>query len=480
MAATAADAATALYERSRELQALAAAIEGAPAGSGSLVIVEGAPGIGKTRLLSEAAAIAANRGLLVLAGSGSELERPNPYGVARQLLERPLLTAASQRREFLLHGAARHAGQALGIGSATGADAFAVLHGLYWLVANMADDAPLLLAVDDLQWADPASVRFMSYLARRLAELRVALIVGVRPRELSSDEGAPELLTQADAVVLRPAALSERATAALLTDRLSACPGPELTAACHHATGGNPFLLHELSVAMREQGVTGETAGVELLAELRPQPLVRSVGRRLASMPAAARMLAEAVAVMGRDATLRDAAAVAQIDEREAQTAMTALVRAELLAAELPLAFVHPLVRAAVYGDLEPVRRAALHTAAARRLTEAQAPPERIASHLLHVEPAGGPQVAGTLWRAATAALARGAPEAAVALLARALSEPPDRRAAREHPRRAGARRISHAPGGLRRRAHTCEQRSMRPRTRPNALGCGCCSRVPR
>ena len=425
MAATAADAAPALYERSRELLALAAAIEGAHAGSGSLVIVAGPPGIGKTRLLSEAATIAADRGLLVLAGSGSELERPNPYGVARQLLERPLLTAQRHRRESLLHGAARHAGQALGIGTATGADAFAVLHGLYWLVANLADDAPLLLAVDDLQWADPASVRFTSYLARRLAELRVALIVGLRPRELSGDESAPELLTQAGAVVLCPAALTERATAALLTDRLSACPAPELTAACHHATGGNPFLLHELSVAMRDEGVGGKPAGVERLAELRPQPLVRSVGRRLASMPAATRMLAETVAVMGRDATLRDAAAVTRIDEREAQDAVIALVRAELLAAELPLAFVHPLVRAVVYGDLEPVRRAALHAAAACRLTETQAPPERIAGHLLHVEPAADAHVAATLGQAARAALARGAPEAAVALLARALAEPP-------------------------------------------------------
>ena len=425
VAATAANAATALYERGRELLALAAAIEGAQAGSGSLVIIEGPPGIGKTRLLSETVAMAADRSLLVLAGSGFELERANPYGVARQLLERPLLTAAPQRRELLLEGAARHAGQALGIGSATGADAFAVLHGLYWLVANLADDAPLLLAVDDLQWADPASVRFMSYLARRLAELRAALIVGVRPREVNSDEGAPELLTQADAVVLCPAALTERATTALLTDRLSACPAVELTAACHHATGGNPFLLHELSVAMRDEGLAGRSAGVERLADLRPQPLVRSVERRLASMPAAARMLAEAVAVTGRDATLRDAAAVAQIDVREAQTAVTALVRAELLAAELPLAFVHPLVRAAVYGDLEPVHRAALHAAAARRLTEAQAPPERIATHLLHVEPAGTSQVAATLWQAAGAALARGAPDAAVALLARALAEPP-------------------------------------------------------
>ena len=141
----------ALLERESESARLAALIGAARAGRGGVAVIEGPAGIGKTTLLRHAVALADD--MTVLTASGSELEHEFGFGVVRQLLER----AAADR----LEGAAALAAPALGVPApltasppSAPADArFAALHGLYWLVANLAADAPLLLAVDDAQWA---------------------------------------------------------------------------------------------------------------------------------------------------------------------------------------------------------------------------------------------------------------------------------------------------------------------------------------
>jgi AAA ATPase-like protein len=121
----------ALHERERERAVLCAALRAARAGVGSLVVVEGPPGIGKTRLLAEARALADSPDLLVAFGRGAELEQTNPYGVVRQLMERSVLSVPKERRTLLLAGAARHAEQALLVGRAGAADSFAIVDGLY-------------------------------------------------------------------------------------------------------------------------------------------------------------------------------------------------------------------------------------------------------------------------------------------------------------------------------------------------------------
>src|SRR5919106_6094459 len=158
-----------LLERGRELDELDAQIERAVAGEGRLVVVEGPAGIGKSRLLAEAR----RRGegsMRVLSARGSELEGEFAFGVVRQLFEAEL--AAPERRKVLLAGAATPAAAVFGEldGGADGGEgaSFASLHGLFWLVLNLAEEGPLLLAVDDVHWCDRPSLLFVAYLARRL------------------------------------------------------------------------------------------------------------------------------------------------------------------------------------------------------------------------------------------------------------------------------------------------------------------------
>ena len=149
-----------LLEREAELARLGDRLDAAGAGEGGLVIVEGAPGAGKTSLLRAAADEARDRDFEVARARGAELEREWPFGIARQLLEPVLRRRSAEERAELLEGAA---GLATHVVLPELADAaapvdvsFGALHGLYWLTANLATRRPLLLAVDDAQWADDA------------------------------------------------------------------------------------------------------------------------------------------------------------------------------------------------------------------------------------------------------------------------------------------------------------------------------------
>lgn len=140
-----------LLEREAELERLEVALTDARSGSGGVVLVEGPAGIGKGRLLAEAEQRASRAGTLVLTARGGELERQFAFGIARQLFEPALLDLGVAERAPMLKGAAALAGPAVGVGDAAGGSAvgdrlFAVVHGLYWLGANLAANGPLVLA----------------------------------------------------------------------------------------------------------------------------------------------------------------------------------------------------------------------------------------------------------------------------------------------------------------------------------------------
>ena len=252
-------------------------------GAGGLVAIEGPPGIGKTSLLAAARRRAGQ--MTVVSASGSELEREYGFAVARHLFEPVLAHADPDRHAALLDGPARLAAPALGIGPApaeTGAEAlYAVVHGLFWLAANLAAQAPLLIVVDDLQWADPPSQRFLAYLARRLEGMPIALLVALRPAVPGEDREAIEAIT-AHATVLHPAPLSEAAVARLARARFGDADA-ELAGACHRATGGNALLVRELLAELPSP----DAAAVERVS---PERLARGVRRRVDALgPAASR-----------------------------------------------------------------------------------------------------------------------------------------------------------------------------------------------
>jgi AAA ATPase domain len=190
-----------LCEREGELARVDALLTSARAGHGGVLLITGPAGIGKTVLLGAARERASRSGMRVLAGRGGELESGFSFGVARQLFEPLLAGAGPAEREALLAGAARRALIALeGLRDQAGAapeaesePPFAVIHGLYWLTVNASGAGPVLVTVDDLHWADQASLRFLLYLADRLAGLPIALGLSwrVRGSERRGSSGPP-------------------------------------------------------------------------------------------------------------------------------------------------------------------------------------------------------------------------------------------------------------------------------------------------
>src|SRR5687767_6290141 len=158
----------ALLERDAELQALGDAIGNSEAGQGGIVLVEASTGLGKSRLLEEAAALAAARGARVLGASGRDLEHDLPFGVALQLFEKLVSRFDDAERERFFSGSAGLAAQLVLEGTPVPVGLAASLHGLYWLSANLAEERPLVLSVDDVHWCDPPTLRFLVYLAQRV------------------------------------------------------------------------------------------------------------------------------------------------------------------------------------------------------------------------------------------------------------------------------------------------------------------------
>jgi DNA-binding CsgD family transcriptional regulator/tetratricopeptide (TPR) repeat protein len=424
-------AAEQLVEREAELEVIRAAVDKVSAGAGRLLAIEGPAGIGKTRLLLAARETAGEAGMRVLHARGSELEREFPYGLVRQLFEPALADLQEDERRALMSGAASTVEPLLAQGEplpppSIGDSSFPILHGLYWLTANLVEHRPLLLAIDDAHWGDLESLRFLTFLAGRLEEAPVLLALTARPTEPGAHgELIVAISSDPAAEVLRPAPLSDPAVSVLVKSALGASAADEFCEACHRASGGNPFVLHDLLSELRVEGIVPSAAAAADVANVTPTTVSRTVLLRLARLPQDALDLAQATAVLGDGADLRDAAALAGIDTPAAQEAADSLADVGLLSPARPLSFVHPLTRAAIYTDLPIGKRSKAHHAAARLLAERGADPDSIAVHLLVTDPAEDPGTVALLQAAASRALTRGTPDAAVRYLRRARAEPP-------------------------------------------------------
>src|SRR6266571_1338010 len=281
-------AARPLLERRHELGRIEATLaEACCAGHGRFVVIEGPAGIGKTTLLAAARTVAGDAGMRVLRSRGAELERDFAFGVVRQLFEPPLADASELERADLLQAGAGKAAALLGLPGASavhdepsaGVDpSFAILHGLYWLCANLATAGPVCLVVDDAHWADAPSLRYLAFLLTRLQELDVALVLATRPRDPGTDgELLATLTTDASAEVIRLPPLSRAAVSQLLEAELDGIPDPVFVEACLRVTRGTPFLMRALVEALREGGIASTADAAGQVERIGAQSVGRSV-----------------------------------------------------------------------------------------------------------------------------------------------------------------------------------------------------------
>jgi DNA-binding CsgD family transcriptional regulator/RecA/RadA recombinase len=420
-----AGSATELRERRLELEALDDALRAVAAGDGRVLAIEGPAGIGKTTLIAAARERAAAAGMTVLSARGSELERDFPWGVVHQLVEPVLRRGDERERRRWFAGAAalarplfEHAHE---VGTPVEPEAqFRRRHGLYWLVANVARDRPVVVAVDDAQWADQPTVGFLRYLAARLGHLPVLLLLGFRPHR----EGVSPLLLEPGATVLRPQPLTVDEVEHWLLDDVGGPVEARFAAACHAATGGNPFLIRELLHEVRAEAIPPTAVGAEQVGALSPRAVMTAVLLRLAGLPPSAGALARAAAVLG-EAELSVVAELAGLDDAAALEAAAGLVQAGILEPADTVRFVHPLVRSALYEDVIPAERALIHGRAAELLRDGGADVDHVAAQLVLAPRIGERWALEALSAAAWEATANGAPEVAARFLERAAIETP-------------------------------------------------------
>jgi hypothetical protein len=260
-----------LLDRDAEQAVLRDVLDRAGAGAGAVVALEGEAGAGKSALLGWCTAEAARRGFVVLAARGAQLERGFAHGGLRQLLDRaPDVPAAPEEPLHQLLAGGPDPPEPM------------LLHALHrWLVTSSAV-APVLLAVDDAQWVDDATMRALPYLAARSGDLAVAVVVAIRTADpdlahqllaLAVDDGGGRRLALS--------ALSVDATAQLAARQLGRTPDQAVAEELHRLTSGNPFLVTELVRALVAEGCPPGPAAVPVLRSLRPDGIRRAVRRRL-------------------------------------------------------------------------------------------------------------------------------------------------------------------------------------------------------
>jgi len=419
-----------LLERDAEVAALDTALEAAIGGRGSVVAVEGPPGIGKSRLVNAALHLARERGMYTISVRATELERSYPYGIVRQTADSVQLDKSEEDRAALFTGAAKLALPILEPGGEEKADnpelMYQRLHGLYWLIANLARQQPLLICVDDAQWADEASMAAERFLSLRIADLPMVLLLAARPAEVGQlAVPLAEILADPATISIRPGPLSTEG-AGRRVEALLGSADPEFAAACHHATGGNPFLLEQLVSEIRAEGIEPNADNAERVSTLGPDTVRASVLLRLERLPSAGGPVARALAVLGEhDVTLKDVATLAGVPEDAAADALVELERAGLVTGQPHLRFTHPILRAAIEDDMPAVERSRAHEQAALMLADRDADPVAVAAHLLVSDPGQGDWARATLRRAARRAEALGDPSTSVRYLERAVAERP-------------------------------------------------------
>ena len=369
--------------RQTELAQLEQTLDELDRGSASCLAVEGEPGIGKTRLLAELRALADARGHLVLSGTAAEFERDLPFSVFVDALDAYVASQELSELEDWNADLERELGQVLpSLRGADGAGAIAderyrAHRAVSSLLTLIAQEHPLVLMLDDLQWSDDASTELIAALVRRRPAAPVLLALSHRPGQAA--ERLVTALAGPPVTRLELGRLSEAEAAELLGSDDAA-----LVAGIYGHAGGNPFYLEQLGRAGDGAGLPragGERAGVAGL----PPAVVAAIAEELESLSASTRAFVEAAAVAGEPFEPDVAAAIAELSEAEGLAALDELLAADLVRpTDVPrrFGFRHPLVRRSVYESTRGGWRLAAHARAADALAARGAAAAERAHHV--------------------------------------------------------------------------------------------------
>ncbi|GLF95496.1 AAA family ATPase [Streptomyces yaizuensis] len=373
-----------LVERWSEILLLNRAVDALCQGTGDLFMIEGGYGIGRTALLLELEKIASARQLTVCTARCSTMEADFRYGVMRQLLEPHLSTLAADGTE-----AARSVAELLRTAdSATGGhDDVHVLQTMLQAVRGLAERAPVVLAVDDLNFCDAPSLQVLAYAARRLKGWPVA-IVGTRRR--GEPVTAPAMLAALQEAggwtALHPASLTAAGTRELVDSRLGRTP-VSVVEEVHALTGGNPMLLDTVIRAL--SGPHRKSTGADWSPGALESLVGATVRTRLSHLPAQVPRIAETIALLEGRADCALTAEAAGLPEREGAGGLAVLAGMGLLTDAPYPSYVHRVVGKALRRLPESVVPERVHRRAAEGLHRRGAPRADVARHLLRTGPTG-------------------------------------------------------------------------------------------
>ena len=378
-----------LSDRIAEIEALSSAFEASARGEGAIALITGEPGIGKTALLRAFLRDARRLVPLVALTECLQVEATQPFAPMPSLL-RAFASLAPDLTEKLR--SSFKGGQSEG-------DALRAQTLMNWihLVEGAAEQDPLIIAIDDLHWADEATLALVAYTAKKIAQMRVLLVCTSRDDEVTAtapfEQTRSELRRRPGAthVALRPLTIEGTSSFVRRFFSLSNGPDRDFVARLHARTDGNPLLMEELLRTVAERrliAIEGQAwrGSDPRWDEVVPATINSSVAARLRALSPAVAADVTAAAVLGSRFVFRDLAQLTRRTERELLSSLRAAIEAQLVeeggrGKQFEYRFRHALIRDAVEGTVLGPERSALHAAAAVVL-EGHAGPAHLAYHL--------------------------------------------------------------------------------------------------
>ncbi|MEV6669221.1 LuxR family transcriptional regulator [Streptomyces sp. NPDC051162] len=399
---------TALVERDREQKLLRDLLNGLRGGPSALVEIDGGPGSGRSALLNQAVTLAGRAGVRVVTAHASWEESALRYGIADQLL------AALGRPDDA---------------PPSDSDDAVIVEALCQVFLAAARVQPLLVAVDDTQWADPHSWRWLRSLARLLPDAPMMLLTtrcGVLadgthdPLEPGSSATGRTVARH----TLTPAPLSAAGVTELLTRAHGRPVDPAFGTAAAHAAGGNPTLLRTVAGRFARHDWPPAADHLPHLVDSVAEAFRERAARTAAALPAELLDVLRAIAVCGQDGTPDMIAALTESDGTDTARAVARLAGTGLLTDGDRPAFHEPRAAEAVLAGLGADRREQLYARAARHAHRAAVPDSGLTRMLLAAHVVGATWAVDALRREAARCRAVGDLRAAARLLHRALREP--------------------------------------------------------